>query len=133
MTDIPLFDESPSLWTLSGICTCPMCTRRRNRTIPELIRALEDVSLTIIYNRWPPAPPTPNLPARRKWIARRSRIIVDGKTIYLIGWDLISPSGRVRWFITRDVLAYMGPQVRLEELKAQSFEILQSIGVELIA
>ncbi|KIU17902.1 hypothetical protein TL10_06505 [Mycolicibacterium llatzerense] len=113
---------------------CPICRSGQGSAGRAYAAFLDDVSLTIAYKRWPPVPPTPpNLPARRKWIARRSRIIVDGKTVYLLGWDLVSPSGRVRWFISRDVLAFMAPQVRLEELKAQSFEILQSIRVELIS
>lgn len=96
-----------------------------------LADTLSDVSLTIQYRRY--YPPTKNLPARRKWIARRTRIIVDGKPIYGLGWELIAPSGRIRWFISRNVLAYMAPHARLEELKAQTIDILSSIGVELIS
>ncbi|MCT7361312.1 hypothetical protein A7G45_00670 [Mycolicibacterium llatzerense] len=93
---------------------------------------LEDVSLTIIYNRWPPAPPTPNLPARRKWIARRSRIVVNGKTIYLRGWELISPSGHCRWYGSRAEIAYYARAARMDEMKRVMLQALELIGVELI-
>lgn len=131
MTINPLFDDSP--WTLTPPCYCPDCTIARRKSIADYMGMLEDVSLTIIYNRWPPAPPTKNLPAKRKWIARRNRIIVDGKTTYLLGWELISPSGRIRWFISREVLAFMAPHARLEEFAAWTYDILSSIGAELIS
>ncbi|MCX8559794.1 hypothetical protein OS122_02625 [Mycolicibacterium mucogenicum] len=128
----PLFDNSP--WTLAGICGCTEC-RRQRRSWNDFAEFFNDVSLSIIYRRWPeiPDPPRPNLPARRKWIVRRHRIVVRGETTYLPGWQLISPSGHLQWCSSRAEIAYYAHAARSAEIMRIAMQAVESIGMGLLS
>ncbi len=136
MTTNPLFDDSP--WTLTlDMCMCGDCRYRRHRETMDMLSAmLIDSGVTITYHRWPdiPEPPTPNLPARRKWLARRSRNFrIDGTAIYVPGWELTAPSGRQRWYPTREAMLRDAMRFRQREAIDTALEALNKIGMQLIS
>jgi len=132
MSNNPILDNSP--WTIAALCMCQGCRNRRNADFRGLLRTcLYDGNLTMTYSRPAFHRSAPNLPARRKWLARRARMIINGKTILFCGWDLTAPSGRRRWYPTRESMMQDARKFRFDEMITGALETMREIGMQLIS
>lgn len=125
----PLGDASP--WTIEALCMCQGCRNRRDERSRALLRRClyEYGPEPITYRRWMPSDeiPTPNLPARRKWLLRRHRTTLFGKTTYLLGWVMTSPSGATRWYMTREIAAHQAMWFRHDEMLSTMNDLVMEL------